>query len=85
MFKKVGSKLAKLAPLALLGVTVGSGGIPTLESADISSLSSAVGGQMSWFITNVLSLVPIMLVITFGFLIVNWIMRIMRQRRGRRK
>jgi len=76
------NKFAKfLAPLATLWVSIGSGGVPTLETADITALASAVGGQMGGFITNMLLVVGVGLILTFGFLIVRKLTGITRRKK----
>jgi len=77
-------KLAKLFPLALLGVTM-SGNVPTLEAADITSLGSTVAGQMGGFITNALMIAGIGLILVFGFLVVNKLFGILRLKKGGRR
>jgi len=77
-------KLAKLFPLALLGVTM-SGNVPTLETADITSLGSTVAGQMGGFITNALMIAGIGLILVFGFLVVNSVFRMLKLKKGGRR
>jgi len=77
-------KLAKLFPLALLGVTM-SGNVPTLEAADITSLGSTVAGQMGGFITNALMIAGIGLILVFGFLVVNKVFGILKLKKGGRR
>lgn len=78
MFKKI----AKFLPLGLLGVTMGSGNIPQLETADITSLASSVAGQMGGFITNALMIAGIGLIMVFGFLLVNKLFGVLRLKKG---
>ena len=75
---------AKLAPLALLWVTM-SGNVPALEASDITTLWTTVAGQMWGFITNSLLIAWIGLIMVFGFLVVNKLFGILRLKKGGRR
>jgi len=62
-----------------------SGNVPTLETADITSLGSTVAGQMGGFITNALMIAGIGLILVFGFLVVNKLFGILRLKKGGRR
>lgn len=80
------SKLAKWAPLALIGVTVSTGWVATLETSDITSLASAVGQQMQWFMINSLLIAGIGLIMLFGFLVISKLYGILRLKKwGKRR
>lgn len=58
-------KIAGFLPALALGVTTGAGGLPILETADITSTLASVSGGMTNFMTSAILIVPIVLVIVF--------------------
>lgn len=81
---KFAQKITAVAPLLLAGVTMGSGSVPTLEVADITSMASSVSTQMGGFITNSVMIAGIGLIMVFGFLLVNKLYGVLRIGKGKK-
>lgn len=69
MFKKL--KSLALLPLAAMGLVTYSGSIVTLESADLTTLGSAVGGFASTALDNFIKILPYMVVMVVVFFLIK--------------
>lgn len=64
-------KLYKFLPFSLLGVTLGTGWVPFVQSSDVLALAWSVWGQMTWLIKNAFLIAGVWLIVFFGFFIAN--------------